>query len=55
MISLKRYLDSNSMELGQQGEAAPQDPFAVALDVYGSALLEMGNCSLDACPEPETI
>ncbi len=50
MISLKRYLDSNSMELGQQGEAVPQDPFAVALDVYGSALLEMGNCSLDACP-----
>ena len=22
----------------------------VAMDAYGSALLEMGNCSLDACP-----
>jgi diguanylate cyclase (GGDEF)-like protein len=50
MISLKRYLDSNAIELGQKKEADPHDPFAVALDIYGSALLEMGNCSLDACP-----
>jgi diguanylate cyclase (GGDEF)-like protein len=50
MISLKRYLDSNAIELGHKDSADPHDPFAVALDIYGSALLEMGNCSLDACP-----
>ena len=50
MISLKRYLDSDSPELGQEGEDIRQDPFAAALDAYGSVLLEMGNCSLDACP-----
>ena len=49
MISLKRYLDSSSPELARV-ENECQDTFAAALDVYGSALLEMGNCSLDACP-----
>lgn len=50
MISLKRYLDSSSPQFSQEGEAVSQDSFAVALDVYGSTLLEMGSCSLDACP-----
>ena len=50
MISIKRYLDSDSTEFGQDAEAVQQDPFAAALDAYGSSLLEMGNCSLDACP-----
>jgi diguanylate cyclase (GGDEF)-like protein len=50
MISLKRYLDSSSIELARGNESMRQDAFAAALDVYGSALLEMGNCSLDACP-----
>jgi diguanylate cyclase (GGDEF)-like protein len=50
MISLKRYLDSDVPESGQHDEAAGQDPLAAALDAYGSALLEMGHCSLDACP-----
>jgi diguanylate cyclase (GGDEF)-like protein len=50
MISIKKYLDSDSSGSGQDAEAVQQDPFAVALDAYGSSLLEMGNCSLDACP-----
>jgi diguanylate cyclase (GGDEF)-like protein len=50
MISIKRYLDSDSPDSGQDAEAVQQDPFAAALDVYGSSLLEMGHCSLDACP-----
>lgn len=50
MISLKRYLDSDSPEFLKEGEDVQQDPFAAALDAYGSVLLEMGSCSLDACP-----
>jgi diguanylate cyclase (GGDEF)-like protein len=50
MISIKRYLDFDSSDSGQDAEAVSQDPFAAALDAYGSSLLEMGNCSLDACP-----
>jgi len=50
MISIKRYLDSDSHKLGQDGGTSQQEPFAVALDAYGSALQEVGNCSLDACP-----
>ena len=50
MISIKRYLDSDLPGSGQDAEAVQLDPFAAALDVYGSSLLEMGHCSLDACP-----
>lgn len=50
MISIKRYLDSNTQEFGKRGESPSRDSFSVALDAYGSALVEMGNCSLDACP-----
>jgi diguanylate cyclase (GGDEF)-like protein len=50
MISIKRYLDSESSDSGQDASALQLDPLAAALDVYGSSLLEMGNCSLDACP-----
>lgn len=50
MISLKRYLDSTSPELVRSKESLRQDAFATALDVYGSTLREMGNCSLDVCP-----
>ncbi|MGB0063530.1 MAG: GGDEF domain-containing protein [Terracidiphilus sp.] len=50
MISIKKYLDSNSEEFGKRSEQVSRDSFAVALDAYGSALFEMGNCSLDACP-----
>jgi diguanylate cyclase (GGDEF)-like protein len=50
MISIKRYLDSDLAEIEGHDESAPSDPLAVALDTYGSVLLEMGNCSLEACP-----
>src|SRR5208283_1343859 len=49
MISLKRYLDS---PLQHQAEDVSQerDLAATAIAVYGRSLLEMGNCSLEACP-----
>lgn len=50
MISIKRYLDSDAPERGREVEAIEQDPCAAALEAYGTSLLEMGNCSLDACP-----
>jgi hypothetical protein len=50
MISLKKYLDSDFPEFVRKVDDVGHDPFAVALDAYGSVLLEMGNCSLDACP-----
>jgi diguanylate cyclase (GGDEF)-like protein len=50
MISIKRYLDSDLPGIGQGAEVAHKDSFSAALDAYGCALLEMGNCSLDACP-----
>ncbi len=50
MISLKKYLDSQPV--GRFAEAVPdeRDLLIVVIDAYGSALLEMGSCSLDACP-----
>lgn len=50
MISIKKYLDSNTHEVGKRGDAPARDLFALVLDAYGSTLVEMGNCSLDACP-----
>lgn len=50
MISIKRYLDSDSPGSAQDAEAVQQDPFAAALDVYGSSLIEMGHCGFAACP-----
>jgi diguanylate cyclase (GGDEF)-like protein len=49
MISLKKYLESQPDPI-ESGDAEERDLFSVAMDAYGSALLEMGNCSLDACP-----
>lgn len=49
MISIKKYLDA---PLGRVGVIRTEGagPARVAIDAYRSALLEMGNCSLDACP-----
>ncbi len=49
MISLKRYLDA-PLEREEEESAAVPDLAAAALAAYGAALLEMGNCSLEACP-----
>jgi diguanylate cyclase (GGDEF)-like protein len=50
MISLKKYLDS--AEAGSEAYCEPveNDILSAAMAAYGSALLEMGSCSLDACP-----
>jgi diguanylate cyclase (GGDEF)-like protein len=50
MISLKKYLDLESA--GKTMECLPDavDSRSAAMGAYRSALLEMGNCSLDACP-----
>jgi diguanylate cyclase len=50
MISLKKYLESSQMGSGEEREAAEGNLLPVVVDAYGSALIEMGNCSLDACP-----
>jgi diguanylate cyclase (GGDEF)-like protein len=48
MISIKKYLDSDKLQL--EPEADGKDAVRAALSAYGSALVEMGNCSLGACP-----
>ncbi len=55
MISLKKYLDSQPADRFAEAEPGERDLLSVVVDAYGSALLEMGNCSLDACPGWEAI
>ena len=50
MISLKRYLDSQQAVSGATVELTGGDLLPAVVDAYGSALLEMGHASLDACP-----
>jgi diguanylate cyclase (GGDEF)-like protein len=52
MISLKKYLDTTHEARSVRGavEIAEEDAFSSALAAYGSALLEMGDCSMKACP-----
>jgi|HubBroStandDraft_1064217.scaffolds.fasta_scaffold08626_5 diguanylate cyclase (GGDEF)-like protein len=50
MISIKKYLDSDQVQLEPEPEADGKGAARAALSAYGSALIEMGNCSLDACP-----
>lgn len=50
MISLKKYLDSASSGSSERQEPDKRDIFSVALGAYSSALQEMGNCSVEACP-----
>jgi hypothetical protein len=50
MISLKKYLDGQQVPLSGGEEPPAMGRFAASLAAYGSALLEMGNCSLEACP-----
>lgn len=50
MISLKKYLDSEFPEPVEANAAEEGGGYSAMLSAYGSALLAMGNCSLDACP-----
>jgi len=56
MISLKKYMDST--QSAEQEKSAPEPHrslsetgiFTLAVNAYRSALREMGNCSVEACP-----
>ncbi len=50
MISLKKYLDSQQVNSSAPEERAKGDLLPAVVDAYGSALMEMGNSSLEACP-----
>ncbi len=50
IISLKKYLDSASPGSGEAAETDETGMLALAMAAYGSTLLEVGNCSRDACP-----
>jgi diguanylate cyclase len=51
MISLKKYLDqANTRPSEEYRKPDPKELFPVTIAAYRSALLEMGSCSLDACP-----
>lgn len=50
MISLKKYLDASAGDYKTEAAEQQGDLLTRALDAYGSALLEMGHCSMDACP-----
>jgi diguanylate cyclase (GGDEF)-like protein len=50
MISIKKYLDADLLEQESEPELEGNASVRAALYAYGSALVEMGNCSLDACP-----
>jgi len=50
MISLKKYLDTEFPVAESSDGQLQSDLLPVTLSAYRSALLEMGSCSLDACP-----
>jgi diguanylate cyclase (GGDEF)-like protein len=50
MISLKKYLESQQFDSVAPLERADGDLLPAVVDAYGSALMEMGNSSLEACP-----
>ncbi len=50
MISLKKYLDLEATGLPVEGESEPKDLASSAIDAYGAALLEVGDCSIAVCP-----
>jgi flagellar hook-basal body complex protein FliE len=56
MISLKKYLDSTQNAAEDKSQPEPRRSisetgiFTLAVNAYRSALREMGNCSVQACP-----
>jgi diguanylate cyclase len=50
MISLKKYLDSVPTGSIKNCEQDGRGLASAVISAYGSALVEMGSCSLDACP-----
>ena len=50
MISIKQYLDQTQTEPNGHNEPETKALLPVTVAAYRSALVEMGNCGLDACP-----
>ncbi len=50
MISLKKYLDSATVDSTVEVEPEAASTLSAAIAAYHSALLRMGVCSLEACP-----
>ncbi|MGB8029406.1 MAG: GGDEF domain-containing protein [Terracidiphilus sp.] len=50
MISLRKYLESQQVDSVALLERAEGGLLPAVVDAYGSALMEMGNSSLEACP-----
>jgi|SRR5271166_610495 len=50
MISIKQYLDQTQMDPDMHDEPQTKALLPVTVAAYRSALLEMGNSGLDACP-----
>ncbi len=50
MISLKKYMDLDADELNKHLRPTSDDPLALVLESYRSALNAMGNCGVQACP-----
>ena len=50
MISPKKYLESRQSDFGELPERTEGKLLPCLVDAYGSALMEMGNSSLEACP-----
>jgi diguanylate cyclase (GGDEF)-like protein len=50
MISLKKYLDTVSTGTSGPSKVGGRSSISAAIAAYRSALVEMGNCSVDACP-----
>jgi len=50
MISLKKYLDSPHVDSQSDAKPASEDLLSFAVKALRSSLVEMGNCSLCACP-----
>jgi diguanylate cyclase (GGDEF)-like protein len=50
MISLKKYLDAPQADTKKVGKSDAKELLPVTMAAYRSALLEIGSCSLDACP-----
>src|SRR5580692_8907488 len=50
MISLKKYLDSPSGGIQELRKSDEDSILPATIAAYGSALLEMGNCAIEAYP-----
>lgn len=50
MISLKRYLETERVDSASEADQGDAGVLSATLAAYRSALVEMGGCSVEACP-----